>query len=54
VEYLDYSLKLSGNISALSKDRTIRLLLYKSSLNSGLNKDSLGLVNSGSPGASGY
>jgi hypothetical protein len=52
VEYLDYSLKLSGNISALSKDRTIRLPLYKSSLNSGLNKGSL--VNSGSTGASGY
>jgi hypothetical protein len=52
VEYLDYSLKLSGNISALSKDRTISLPLYTSSLNCGLNKGSL--VNSGSTGTSDY
>jgi hypothetical protein len=43
---------LSGNISALSKDRSIRLPVYESAFNSGSYKGSL--VNSGSAGASGY
>jgi hypothetical protein len=52
VIFLDYFLNLSRNISALGKDRSIRLPLYESSLNSGSNRGSV--VNSGLAEASGY
>jgi hypothetical protein len=52
VAVLDYFLNLSKNISALSKDKSICLPVYKSSLNFSSDKHSL--INSGSTGASGY
>jgi hypothetical protein len=52
VTFSNYFSNISGNISVQRKDKSIRLPLYESSLNSGSNKGSL--VKSGSAGASNY